>query len=77
MSCISIRPLVHSLLKLHLSEKDTDEDIIKAFKQLFSEDLMYRFNVNENIQEVSVRRIVSFLDPRYKDLLGERFIRVL
>lgn len=62
-------PLLSKLLDCHFKLKATDDQYITDFKCTIIFEVKERFKFERNeTSSVSVRKIASFLDPRYKDL---------
>ena len=69
-----VRPLVNQIIQNFLVISETDDAIIRKFKEVVVTQLTKRFNLRwTRNSKVSARHIAEFLDSRYKDLEHEDF----
>jgi len=66
--------VVNSLLKNYLKVDENDPPAVRRFKQVVTQELLNRFNVEEAIEEECVTVFATTLDPQYHQLklLSER-----
>ena len=65
VSCSLIYPVVNGLLKNHLLIGEDDLPVVKRFKEMVTQEIQNRFNVEKTIEEQSVAIFATILDPRY------------
>ena len=64
--------MVNGLLKNHLLIGEDDLPAVKRFKEVVTQEIQYRFNVEEAVEEQSVAVFATILDPHYHQL---KFLR--
>ena len=65
VSCSLIYPVVNGLLKNHLLIGEDDLPAVKRFKEVVKQEIQYRFNVEEAVEEQNVAVFAAILDPHY------------
>ena len=68
VSCSLIYPVVNGLLKNHLLIDEDDLPAVKRFKEVVTQEIQYRFNAEEAVEEQSVAVLATILDPHYHQL---------
>ena len=68
VSCSLIYPVVNGLLKNHLLIDEDDLPAVKRFKEVVTQEIQYRFNAEEAVEEQSVAVLANILDPHYHQL---------
>ncbi|XP_076301940.1 E3 SUMO-protein ligase ZBED1-like [Lasioglossum baleicum] len=67
-----VRPLLNKLIENHLNILETDNHVIRVFKETVLSEIKNRFQLNFNEESTTtITQISCFLDPRYKDLEHE------
>ena len=68
VSCSLIYPVVNGLLKNHLLIGEDDLPVVKRFKEMVTQEIQNRFNVEKAVEEQSVAIFAAILDPCYHQL---------